>query len=569
MRRFLLIYGFLFSIGSAISQNLNFAEHVGVDQTSEVVCINSKSYYITRSGINCGNDLYLNVVSKNGNPILKKTLSGWISNFGRLIKTNDNALAYIWASSVSHDVGPSAEFLVKLDTNGNELFSTKLNSVPFDSFDPKPNTRSIMQHQDSTFYSLTYSDLLHFSPGGQYLSTISTPGIFSKRNLTRLQNGTIFIHGSTSSSPYVNFIINKGGTVLKQNNCQFPIEKIKQGIQYYLGLNVGGVIEKYDTSLVFLGNSSSALSPGSYTITDFDLRNDSIFATGIYGSSKNVFYVILNSNLNVIYQTISNLQGITPTGISLPANNAVHIVSTCYSASKKEYTFSSLHKLDLNGLFNSNSNIGVIGFSDFNTRLLKSNQTLSTPFLEMNVIVKNFGPDTVKSFYLNSYAIIGGISTCLILLHKYHEINIAPGGTLTVTTGTFYSQPFFSDTMKNVSKNVNICVFTTLPNHSNDANTNNDGYCENIFMTTTGIEKNEVTVTNFKLFPNPFNESLTIQSEENMSCYTLFNSLGEMIREEKLNVKEFKIQTENLVRGIYFIRIESENGLLVKKLIKN
>jgi hypothetical protein len=572
MRTFLLIYGFLFSIGSAISQNLNFAEHVGVDQTSEVVCINSKSYYISRTAHDCGYDLYLNVVAKSGNKILKKsTLLLAISNFGRLIKTNDNALVYIYAWSQSQDVGPTAEYLVKLDTNGNQIFSTKLiNLASLDTWDPKPATTDFIQHQDSTYYLLTNSNLLHFSSGGQYLSTISTPAIYGMRSIHNLSNGNLLIHGSTTSSPYVNFIISTGGALVKQNICQFPIHKLKGTTQYYFGLNSGGILEKYDTSLVFQGNSISALNHYSYTITDFALRNDSIFVTGISGSLKNPFYAILNSNLSLIYQTTSSLQDVMPTGISLPANNAVHIVSTCHSASTKEYSFIALHKLNLNGVFNANSNIGVVGFSNLNTRLIKPGPYLCKPYLEMNVTVKNFGADTVKSFYLNSFADnMGGIQYCLFLLHKYNQVNLPPGGTISIPTGSFYAQWFGSDTSKYDSKNVDVCVFTSIPNQSNDTDINNDAYCENIFMTTTGIEKNEVTGANFKLFPNPFNESLTIQSEENISGFSLYNSLGEKIREEVIFAKEYTIQTEGLVSGIYFIRIESENGLLVKKMIKN
>lgn len=569
MRKFIFFYLLYFTVNQQFSQNLNFAEHVGMDHTSALVCINSKSYYLTRSADDCGDKLYLNVSDYNGKPVLKKLLSSTIIRFGHLIKTNDNAILYNIGVSSSHDAGPTSEYLVKIDTNGNQIYSIKLNSVPYDYWDPKPNTSDFIHYQDNTYYLLQFGQLLHYASGGQLLDTIISPGITGRRTICNLSNGNLLIYGSTNSSPNVNFIISANGTLIKQNNCQFPIEKMIESSTHYYGLNVNGIIEKYDTSLVFQGNSSGALSPGSYTITDFVLRNDSVFVTGISGTTKNPFYAILNSNLNVIYQTTSSLQGVMPTGIGLPTNNAVHIVSTCYSASKKEYSFSSLHKLNLSGVLNSNSNIGVIGFSNYNTHLIKTGP-LCKPYLEMYATVKNFGTDTVKSFYLNSFADnMGGIQYCLYLLHKYQQVSLPPDGTLSVPTGSFYSQFFFSDTSKYESKNINVCVFTSIPNNSNDTDINNDAYCENILMTTTGIEKNEWRMIETKIFPNPFQDSFSIYSNENIKRYILYSSLGEIIKEETVSGKEFMIESENLSSGIYYIRIEGEKGSSVKKLIKN
>ena len=157
---------------------------------------------------------------------------------------------------------------------------------------------------------------------------------------------------------------------------------------------------------------------------------------------------------------------------------------------------------------------------------------------------------------------------CNILLHKYCQNSIPPSGTLSIPTGSFYGQPFNSGTSIS-SKYLNICVFTSIPNQSNDINIDNDSHCDSVLFTVTGIDETMHSEQTIQVFPNPFSTDFAIQSEKEMNSFALYNSLGEKIKEEKLNTKEFQFQSENLSPGIYFIRIESENGLLVKKLIKN
>jgi len=75
---------------------------------------------------------------------------------------------------------------------------------------------------------------------------------------------------------------------------------------------------------------------------------------------------------------------------------------------------------------------------------------------------------------------------------------------------------------------------------------------------TTSI--NEIT----KVFPNPFNSSFTIQSSEELGLIILYNSIGEIIYQKKINSTEEQIDFSSQPAGIYFL--ENQNTFL--KIIK-
>jgi hypothetical protein len=220
----------------------------------------------------------------------------------------------------------------------------------------------------------------------------------------------------------------------------------------------------------------------------------------------------------------------------------------------------------------SYSDIGVVGFSNLNTALLgKGNGSMFiTPYITADVNVMNFGSDTVKSFYLNYYSYINtGISPCYILLHKFVNTAINPGGSLTVPTGTFYAQPFGASTFTASQIKQNICIFTTVPNASNDINIDNDAFCDSVLFTVTGLNENALLAHNIQVYPNPSSSGFTIDSDVDIKTLEVVNSLGEVIKQEIINAKKYYLVDTPLKSGIYFLKLETEKGIVQKKIIKN
>ena len=89
--------------------------------------------------------------------------------------------------------------------------------------------------------------------------------------------------------------------------------------------------------------------------------------------------------------------------------------------------------------------------------------------------------------------------------------------------------------------------------------------CVNVNI--TGIEKIVENNIQLKVFPNPGNGSLTIQSA-NEGIYTIKNESGQMIQTFNLNTSNnYTINIENLSNGIYFIVGLNGNQMTNQKVV--
>ncbi|HRD39497.1 MAG TPA: T9SS type A sorting domain-containing protein, partial [Bacteroidia bacterium] len=85
--------------------------------------------------------------------------------------------------------------------------------------------------------------------------------------------------------------------------------------------------------------------------------------------------------------------------------------------------------------------------------------------------------------------------------------------------------------------------------------------------TCTGIE--ELNTYDFRIYPNPANESITIRSTINEKfLLSIYTALGNKCLETNLNGSETNINISGLTAGIYFIRIQTSKGEINRKLIK-
>lgn len=92
------------------------------------------------------------------------------------------------------------------------------------------------------------------------------------------------------------------------------------------------------------------------------------------------------------------------------------------------------------------------------------------------------------------------------------------------------------------------------------------GWRNNTF-TTTALSVNNVTNVAFKIYPNPSNSILNIQSQDNLLAVRIIDLTSRTTNVSNLNSKT--IDVSNLSSGIYFIEIKTINGLFKEKFIKN
>ncbi|HRP60966.1 MAG TPA: T9SS type A sorting domain-containing protein, partial [Vicingus sp.] len=88
-----------------------------------------------------------------------------------------------------------------------------------------------------------------------------------------------------------------------------------------------------------------------------------------------------------------------------------------------------------------------------------------------------------------------------------------------------------------------------------------------IHFSTTSIE--EQLESQFSIFPNPFNEVLTIQNNDNSKItYQLSDAYGQLLISETTQMLNFQLPTSNFSKGVYFLTITKDNKRFTKKLIK-
>jgi len=72
-----------------------------------------------------------------------------------------------------------------------------------------------------------------------------------------------------------------------------------------------------------------------------------------------------------------------------------------------------------------------------------------------------------------------------------------------------------------------------------------------------GVGVNELEQNNFTIFPNPTNSNLTITTAETIQSINVYSASGILVQQESKST----FSVENLPAGIYFLEIETENGI--------
>ena len=88
-----------------------------------------------------------------------------------------------------------------------------------------------------------------------------------------------------------------------------------------------------------------------------------------------------------------------------------------------------------------------------------------------------------------------------------------------------------------------------------------------VTLSTSQYEKKN----NFQIFPNPVNSSFKILNTDNLSIYNVdfIDNLGRIVKNSIPKDSEMNFDCSELEAGNYLVKIKSENGVEIKKMIKN
>lgn len=67
-------------------------------------------------------------------------------------------------------------------------------------------------------------------------------------------------------------------------------------------------------------------------------------------------------------------------------------------------------------------------------------------------------------------------------------------------------------------------------------------------------------------YPNPVTDNYTIKSETNINSIEITNIAGQMIRKYDVNSTSFNVDFSN-IKGVYFVKINTENGEVIRRVI--
>jgi len=94
-----------------------------------------------------------------------------------------------------------------------------------------------------------------------------------------------------------------------------------------------------------------------------------------------------------------------------------------------------------------------------------------------------------------------------------------------------------------------------------------------VSINVTGITGfDEIADVTAKIYPNPFSESFEFQVSSfelnTNSTIQIFDAKGKEIVKQQLQTPNLELQTSNWSSGIYFLKMSSDQGILVKKIVK-
>lgn len=97
--------------------------------------------------------------------------------------------------------------------------------------------------------------------------------------------------------------------------------------------------------------------------------------------------------------------------------------------------------------------------------------------------------------------------------------------------------------------------------------TNSTTFTQNV-NTCTGTDE-ELMNDLLRIYPNPAHDLVSIDlPDNNESIITIINAFGEVVLNEKTSAKNVTLKIDSLTNGVYFIKLESEEGASALKFIK-
>ncbi len=489
------------------------------------------------------NTLRLDKLDASGDLIWTKTYPQHVSFyylFGTAVGT-DNSV-YLGLARGGCDYFEN-HTIMKFDSEGNHLWS-KISNDTLWSEDLKATA-------DGGIWALTNLGLYKYDSTGSHVQTIELP--FNAHSFDYNMSTEEFIvpFRDDENVKKIMWIGADGSTQEIELIEQFFLPRVYFWDDYILAKYYTNVL-KYDQQLNLI--DSIELSE-SYPILDFD--NEYIYLSNRYNTPIDLLK--LNEHLEIIDSMTWHYGNITDIEAS---DNYLYILGEEYKHTylkeiNKDFTHTDI-----------NTDIGVVnilGARTDSTCLDPSAYYCSAvcqyDVTDIQVVVKNFGTETINYFELNALYNNGCLSICYDAqptMMIYDNVNIAPGDT--------YIVDFPPLNLWNQLPDAQLCLYTTRPNKLLDKEHDNDEICRNFFYDdTTSIHLPEEQLA-FSIFPNPATAIINLQNTwidwQKATVHII------SIEGKQLAVQAPEIDISTLPTGVYVVHCEYEGVTGSERFVK-
>ncbi len=150
------------------------------------------------------------------------------------------------------------------------------------------------------------------------------------------------------------------------------------------------------------------------------------------------------------------------------------------------------------------------------------------------------------------------------------------GGTCDYTIPDYTGETTVTDNCNVQSVIQSPTTGTTISGHqteqiitltANDGNGNTEFTTFNVTLDCTILSNDDFDIEGFLIYPNPVKDVLTIKSGNLIiDDIEIFDTLGKSLK--KVKVINETISTKNLPIGVYMLRITSDKGIIIRKIVK-
>ena len=85
--------------------------------------------------------------------------------------------------------------------------------------------------------------------------------------------------------------------------------------------------------------------------------------------------------------------------------------------------------------------------------------------------------------------------------------------------------------------------------------------CNNI------TSNNEFNQQELNIYPNPASDQINVTSNFKITEIKIYNTIGKLIMDNSIQKRDFTINVNDLIPGVYFLELANENGITETKKI--